>query len=587
MWLQRLRTLADQFDLTALASDLETLERRRRRERYQIAIVGRLGRGKTLLVNRLAGKTLLPLGQPTSVPVSVFVTDTPPCIEIEWADDRPAERRNLDEVCWSPLLTGENELPTAIRMCLGGGTSLPAGLELVDTPSAVDSDGAAAIRLGEVIRSSDLALLVVSATAPMGAAEIHFLAEEIKRAHVGGVLVVVTKLDAIPRHERYRVLTFVRERTQEVYRKADVVSGPGPSESEEQLDQLRELLIADIGRNSVERQRDMKFDFQLYDLVREVGRTGEAAAEAARLQASERVSRLEETAKLAERALRSGEIQLELERRRERAVQRCRDGLSTRAEAIARELEGDLRSIPESDNWISQCLIRLEEQLEALAGSSVAELDDLVQGDYSWLRGRLREYFETWRSEGRRLETLHSDRPEFNPEPPRIPEYKALRRLAKLMEAVSRAAVPVLIQAAHDRLSDEEGTKIRMLFDVMVSNKGKVGEWSGKMAARVITFLPNHLARASRDKVARGLALDAKRAAEHIGEDLTEQIRAVYEQLFAEFEDSRKNWRKAQLDSMEREVSEAGAHWDVLIGEATSLADEISDAYPSIGEATA
>ncbi|MFF4349989.1 dynamin family protein [Streptomyces sp. NPDC001530] len=587
MWLQRFRTLTDRFDLTALASDLETLERRRVRERYRIAIVGRLGRGKSLLVNRLAGKALLPLDQPTSVPVSVFVTDEPPCIEIEWADDRPAAHRNLDEAGWSDLLSGENELPTAIRVCLGSGTALPAGLELVDTPPAVDSEGAATMRLGEVIRSSDLALLVVSATAPMGAAEIHFLEEEIQRARVGCVLVVVTKLDAVPRHERNRVLTFVRERTQEVCRNADVVSGPGPAESEEQLDQLRELLIAGTCGNSVERQRDLQFDFQLYDLVREAGRTGEAAAQAARRQELERVSRLEETAELAERALRSGEIQLELERRRKRVVQQCRDGLSARAAAIARELEGDLRGIPESDNWIAQCLSRLEEQLEALAGSSVAELDDLIQGDYSWLRDRLREYFDTWHEEGRRLEALQSDRPEFSPEPPRIPEYKALRRLAKAMEAVGQAAVPVLIQAAHDKLPDGESAKMRMLFDVMVSNKDKVGEWSGKMAARVITILPDHLARASREKAARGLAHDAKQAAEHVSEDLAVQIQAVYEQLFAEFQDAQRKWRKKQFDSMEREVSEAGAHWDLLTREATSLADEISDAYPGIGEVTA
>lgn len=61
-WMNEARQLVEQVGAAPLAAELDLLAAQRGRSEFRAAVVGEFNRGKSTLVNRLIGTTLLPVG---------------------------------------------------------------------------------------------------------------------------------------------------------------------------------------------------------------------------------------------------------------------------------------------------------------------------------------------------------------------------------------------------------------------------------------------------------------------------------------------------------------------------------------------
>lgn len=210
MALSRLGAIATRVEAQALAADAERVAERLREGRFYLACVGQFKRGKSTLIDALAGAPVLPTAV---VPVTSVVT------VVRWGP-RLAARVRFGERDWEEIhpaslavYVSEDSNPGNEKNVTGVEVFVPSpllasGMCLVDTPGIGSVFEANTEATRSFVPHVDAALVVLGADPPISGDELA-LVEALART-VSTLVFVLNKVDRQSPAEREQALAFTR-----------------------------------------------------------------------------------------------------------------------------------------------------------------------------------------------------------------------------------------------------------------------------------------------------------------------------------------------------------------------------------------
>jgi hypothetical protein len=199
--LQDLARLANEAGATRIASEATAVSERIAEGRFYVACVGQFKRGKSSLLNALAGSPVLPVGVlPVTSVATVLRWGERLAARVRfaggsWRDVRPddlaayvSEERNSENRIGVSAV--EVFLPSAL---------LSSGMCLVDTPGIGSVFAGNTMTTREFVPHVDAAIVVLGADPPISGEELA-LVEEVSR-HVVNLFFVLNKADRLPAGE--------------------------------------------------------------------------------------------------------------------------------------------------------------------------------------------------------------------------------------------------------------------------------------------------------------------------------------------------------------------------------------------------
>ncbi|HXG34896.1 MAG TPA: dynamin family protein [Bryobacteraceae bacterium] len=168
-WLRLLEEIISRHGLAELRPRLANLVERLESHHYEIALFGRVNTGKSSLLNRLLGTTVLPVGvTPVTAVPTRLVWGAVPRLTVSFADRR-VEQYALEEL---PEFVTEERNPSNRKAVARIIAELPAerlqnGLVFVDTPGLGSLAAAGAAETLAYLPHCDLGVLLVSAVSPL------------------------------------------------------------------------------------------------------------------------------------------------------------------------------------------------------------------------------------------------------------------------------------------------------------------------------------------------------------------------------------------------------------------------------------
>lgn len=196
-----LERIALALDATTLADDVRAVAERIDERRFYVAVLGQFKRGKSTLINALAGQPLLPTGVAPVTSVVTIVKHGP----------RVAARVRSRAAGWEPwapedlaAIVAEQGNPANTRGIVAVEVEVPSallahGLCLVDTPGLGSVNEANSHETREFLPHVDAALLVVGADPPINGEEAQLLVQ--LGASVRDLFIVLAKADRVSPEE--------------------------------------------------------------------------------------------------------------------------------------------------------------------------------------------------------------------------------------------------------------------------------------------------------------------------------------------------------------------------------------------------
>jgi small GTP-binding protein len=222
---------------------VEALVLRLDRGRLRVVVIGEAKRGKSSLINTLLGRQVLPTGV---VPVTTLITELvhaeTEAVDVTLADGT-TRRYALDDL---PDLVTEranpsNRLGVASVVVRLDDPLLATGVELVDTPGTGSVLPHNTVSAQQAREAMDVAVLVLTADAPMSAAERELLIAADRMSV--RVLCVLNKVDYLDPASRQDALDFVGTQVAEALGgTAPIIACSTKDPSDPGLRSLRELL---------------------------------------------------------------------------------------------------------------------------------------------------------------------------------------------------------------------------------------------------------------------------------------------------------------------------------------------------------
>lgn len=185
--------------------------------RFLVLVAGDFKSGKSTLVNALVGKAVCPVkATPRTAKVTRLTAtrqeDEPESVEVIYREDRPAERRRLDE---GPLdefvaLGGKrtSEVSLVDVFLHPGSTILRHPVRLVDTPGIGSGEADHSKLTREYLQHADAVLFVFSGTKPYSETERDFLLTF--RTLLDRTVFAVNRMDDISAEDRQDIIDHIR-----------------------------------------------------------------------------------------------------------------------------------------------------------------------------------------------------------------------------------------------------------------------------------------------------------------------------------------------------------------------------------------
>lgn len=214
--LANIKHICARLHITAIVSQLNACEKLLSADAaVNVAVLGKFKAGKSSFLNSLAGRNVLPTG---AVPVTAVIT------ELFWAPEETAAVKFLDGKKEKITLAGVGDYvseelnPKNRRRAALVEIGLPSlaaykGARFIDTPgldSALRHNTETSL---EWLPNTGLALIAVSADAPLSEQDLELLVET--RKHSPQIVVLLTKADRLLPVELEQVLAFVRLKVKE------------------------------------------------------------------------------------------------------------------------------------------------------------------------------------------------------------------------------------------------------------------------------------------------------------------------------------------------------------------------------------
>ena len=193
--------IAEAAEAPALAAEARAVAEQLEEGRFFVAVLGQFKRGKSTLINALAGTQLLPVGvAPVTSVVTIVRYGARPTARVRSRDGRwrEAELQQLQQYVSEAGNPGNERGIVAVEVETGS-SLLERGLCLVDTPGLGSVNAANTQETRDFLPHVDAAILVVGADPPITGEEARLLAG--LGASVRDLFVVIAKADRVSSHD--------------------------------------------------------------------------------------------------------------------------------------------------------------------------------------------------------------------------------------------------------------------------------------------------------------------------------------------------------------------------------------------------
>ena len=210
------RRLLLEMNKPELAAQLDLLERERSRSRFTVAVVGEFSRGKSTLINRLLGRSVLPVGNmPTTAMLTRIRSGAKEGMVYVNAQGKRSQPMRVRPESWEGLVAnnfGGPDPQGAVFMSVQSPWLESLGMELLDTPGAGDLEEKRAQKISDALAEADGAIIAISALNPMSMSEQQFIQQRLIMRKTPFMVLAITKLDEVPENQRLGMVNFIRNK---------------------------------------------------------------------------------------------------------------------------------------------------------------------------------------------------------------------------------------------------------------------------------------------------------------------------------------------------------------------------------------
>lgn len=390
-WLEEAGELAREHSLEALHRVIESLTAQAAWPAFRVTVAGEAMSGKSSLINKLLGRSLLPESHPVSVPITV-VAGTDERVELLCGDG--VRRYDLGGEAWRAAAAERDDSDPAkalhaVRVVVDNRLLGDGAMELIEAPRLNFSAEAEELTR-RTVRISDALVMTTKAVAPLGLTEAGFVAEAVTRGHLPHATLVLTMADLLRPEDRQETVENIVTRAARVDTRLGVAVGPH-HEDDADLGTLRSRLTEWSAESELHGLRQRQIAAQLADHVGGMAEVGRAALRAARLNAEEReVARRKDVAESDRLQLVWADIQVKFDERRSAAAAELRKRLDSARDELLSELRVSVEEAPDAKWWWDTSLsFMLRQGLERQVKRQEHWLHGRVADDVAWLDERL------------------------------------------------------------------------------------------------------------------------------------------------------------------------------------------------------
>jgi hypothetical protein len=444
--------------------------------------------------------------------------------------------------------------------------AVPPGVRCLDTVP-FDAVGASVDRLAWQLRRSDAVVLVVAATSAAGAADVDLLRNQIVNgAHVPCIHVVITRVFDLEPDETEVVIRHVRRTLGSISPR--VIVSIEPSDDSPNRPQWQAELFPDRPPNDLATKRVHQAFAQLRDLAADLEGVALHRADVADTQARMDTGQLSAAEIHAERLLDVAAVRRELRVRQQSATDILAGLLDESRRWLSAEADRALRGSRGGEDAIRGALDRYREQVDESLAEVQSKATSTVKADVAWLNERLAMYADAWQVAHGELPQPHlgASRILADLGPlPAVREHWILRKLAGpagVLAGIAVNAAGEAFKSRFERVDKKDLGRIKLVA-LKASDKGgsEISRAARDVVSDSVTRLAEYLEGGLRIGGAKTVLLEANRSLEVDRDELTTAVAAVYNELAEEFDNARRDWRKAQQERATQQLTAAGDHW--------------------------
>lgn len=570
-WIKRCLKLAESIDCDEVATALTELDVRWQFPGFRLAFVGEFSRGKSTLLNRLLGRSLLPIGaKPTTGTLISVVAGSTEKMEV-YIPDKGWTTRPLEESSWNDLLSSEQgedsqEQLTQVRLTIDHPWLRSIDVELIDTPGAGDLNSGRTVLLCELLSQCDAAVLLISATLPFSRTEATFLEQEVLGRHIPNVLVAVSKLDTVDHEQKAELLGVIRERVMEISREVPIVPiHPLDSHASEvdTLERVRTQIDAMVEKGERRIWRSRKVAGQLVDYLNHITELSEAAIDTAHMNATEKEQALHQLEQEIEKSeIYWEDIRLEIDERRLQHTQRLRQKVLLAKNELIETYSFDLNKEKDLKTWWEHVLpSQIRRELLSLGNKWSEEILAELSLDFEWVYNEVSQKFS------RQIAQSSSDlpttvKPDFHLSQLQLTDnvqnYSFLTGLATTTTTISGLIVsgpsPVQLKA------------IAVIGGVAMTG----------FAWFVGNQLNHQKIEEQRRQLSHELIFNVNRITDDYCNQMSERLRELYSQLIEELRQEQRMWHSAWESTLKNSSdTQDTSHHSHLLEQVAALKEEI------------
>ena len=204
------------FGLNALAREIWQYYGKVLDQPFTIAVVGEFSNGKSTLINRLLGRSLLPVGiLPTTALLTRISHGYNERMLVIGGNGKMHTELPLKPESWNRLTASnfnDKEPEGHVRIEIHDNWLGQYGIDIIDTPGAGDLEEQRAAVVERCLMGADAAVIVISATKPFSLTEQQFIRQKVMSRQVPFVAVALTQLDLVNIKEREGVVDFLQRK---------------------------------------------------------------------------------------------------------------------------------------------------------------------------------------------------------------------------------------------------------------------------------------------------------------------------------------------------------------------------------------
>lgn len=396
-WSRKLGQLGKDANLPIVAESVLQANQYLATPGFRLAMAGECSTGKSTLLNRLLGISLLPTGHlpTTMIPFLISSGDTE-TLSAVYADGR-RESRTLEPMAWDELFSqSRGAAPTIGRITLNNPWLRTIDAELLDTPGVGNARSKTETR-ENALAKCDAVVMVISATRPFALSEVAFLENEVMKKHIPKVCIVVSQLDQIEADKREEAFAYIQTRAGAIAPGIPVLASRGIGKQTD--DAALETIRAHISFMTKASDRQVWRSHQVAGMLLDTAQMAacylKEASAATQMGEKER----QEGIAKARQSIQTGEliweqIRLELNTRRQRCIESVGKHVEKAAEDLMDSLRYDLSRTGDPKAWWERDLpYRLRREFIAISRRLEDYIVRTVSSDLAWVQQTVRERF--------------------------------------------------------------------------------------------------------------------------------------------------------------------------------------------------